>query len=434
MPDRETSAPPERRHFRWRGPVLTVLVVISICIVAGLYLPQTNLVPQAVDFVRALPFVGPDRMAALENAYYDAQDAVTQFIYDRTHAPVVVADVSRTNLTATPVRTPSPSVAPPRALTSPRAPVTHAAPTVIPAAPTVTPTLSASPTPAPLPPIIISDPQAGEGIWTTANLPLGDQKNPPLWHTFYRPDPARPYARVDLVRMDLSQTELTMVQGTNEPRPIDGIRGSGVIPNEVQMSGKLLAAWNGGFLTIHGAYGMMLNRRVILPPRDGFATLAQYADGSLKLGVWGQEITMTPDLVSFRENGPILIDHGVLNDNGLLSWGKSVSGETHIWRSGLGLTADGSLIFAAGNALDAQTLGEALLRAGAVEAMQLDVNAWHVYFFTYTLTPNGLVPTKLNTTMPGPTRVFLTPFDRDFMYLTLKGNAVNKPPLPFASP
>ncbi len=251
-------------------------------------------------------------------------------------------------------------------------------------------------------------------------MPLGDQPNPPLWHTFFRPDPERPYARVDLVHIDLSQTQLTIVPGTSEPRSVDGIRGSGVIPTNVQQGGKLLAAWNGGFLTIHGAYGMMVNRRVILPPRDDFAVLAQYANGSLKLGVWGSEITMTPDLVTFRQNGPILIDHGVLNENGMLAWGKSVSGDTHIWRSGLGLTADGNLLVAAGSSLSAQTLGQALLAAGAVEAMQLDVNAWHVYFLTYALTPQGLVPTKLNAAIPGPSTVFLRPFDRDFMYLTLK--------------
>jgi hypothetical protein len=159
---------------------------------------------------------------------------------------------------------------------------------------------------------------------------------------------------------------------------------------------------------------------LVASPRDGFATVAQYSDGSLKIGVWGQEISMTPDLVSFRENGPILVDSGEVNKNANLSWGRSVAGETHIWRSGIGITADGALLYAAGNSLDAQTLGEALRLAGAVDAMQLDVNSWHVYFYTYQLTVEGLIPTKLDSAIPGPLRLYLTPYDRDFMYLTLR--------------
>ncbi len=249
-------------------------------------------------------------------------------------------------------------------------------------------------------------------------MPLGNQATPPLFHTFYRPDPTRPYVSVDLVWIDPTQTQLTLVPGTSEPRAVDGTHGAGMIPPVVQSSGKLLAAWNGGFLTMHGAYGMMVDRHVILPARPGFAVLAQYANGSMKIGVWGQDIQPTSDLVSFRQNGPILIDHGVVNEQNLAAWGASVSGATHIWRSGIGLTANGALIYAAGNWLSAQTLGQALLRAGAVEAMQLDVNAWHVFFFTYALTPQGLASTKLNAVMPGPSQLYLTPYTRDFMYLT----------------
>jgi hypothetical protein len=268
--------------------------------------------------------------------------------------------------------------------------------------------------------MIVSDPQSGEGVWTTTDLPLGDRPRPPLWHAFYRPDVTRPYARAELVRMDLTQTHLSLVPGVNEPRPIDGKPGTGQIPLAVQDSGKLLAAWNGGFLTLHGAYGMMVDRRVILPPRDGLATLALYGDGRVRLGVWGRDITMASDLVSFRQNGPILVDHGTVNPNALLDWGKSVSGDIYIWRSGIGLAQDGALVFALENAASAQTLGEALQKAGAQEAMQLDVNVWHVFYFSYELNGKGLVPTKLIPSLPGSGQTYLKPNERDFMYLTLR--------------
>jgi hypothetical protein len=409
MSDPVTSSRPPRRHWkRWAAFILLFAFGLLLINSAN----QTDWVPQLVDAARNLPFVGPERVAAMENVYYTAEDAWSKFIYDHTHPAVIVTTGTGANSSVTQVpklstpplgATPAPSLA------------TSGPPT-----PSTSTTGMEYKRPSPLAPLILSDPQVGEGVWTTASMPLGNQPNPPLWHTFYRPDPARPYARVDLVWVDPSQTQLTLVQGTVEPRPVDGVAGTGRIPLAVQSSGKLLAAWNGGFLTIHGPYGMMVNRRIIEPPRDDFAVLAQYADGRVRLGVWGRDITMTADLVSFRENGPILVDHGVVNDNALLSWGKSVSGATRIWRSGIGLTADGGLIFGVGNALSAQTLGEALRSAGTIEGMQLDVNAWHVFFFTYGLTPIGLVPTKLNPAMPGGSQTFLKPYDRDLMYLTLK--------------
>lgn len=419
MPARKKS--PNARGFkRARAFILLILVPLALCLGFGAVSVEMNWVPDIVDFMRGLPFVGPDRVAAMENAVYNAQDAWNQFLYTRTHPPVVIADVEQEHLNSTPTA-PSATPATPVPALSPTivAPV-QVSGTVRTPNPTPVPLPTTIPTPPRLLPLIISDPQPGEGEWISGDMPLGNSKNPPLWHTFYRPDPTRPYARVDLVWIDLSQTQLTMVPGITEPRAVDGTRGAGVIPPAVQSGGKLLASWNGGFLTINGAYGMMVDRRMILPPRDGFATLAQYEDGSMRLGVWGRDITLSPDLVTFRENGPILIDHGILNQDGLLAWGKSVSGETHIWRSGIGFTADGALIYAAGNSLSAQTLGAAMLRAGVVEAMQLDVNAWHVYFFTYTLGDKGSVPTKLDPTMPGPLRMYLTPYDRDFMYLTLE--------------
>ncbi len=415
------------RRARWF--MLGLVLLLALGSIGVPFASQSTLVPQIVDWVRDLPFVGPDRMAALENFYYDAQDAWTQFMYEHTHGPVVVAQIGDEDIQATPVprptRTPS-SLGP---VASARVHTDDAGSgirltLITPGASAPTPAVAKTPTPPPLPksiaPLILSDPQAGEGKWTCTDLPLCNQAHPPIWRTFYRPDPERPYARVELASIDLSQVQLTLVPGTVEPRPVDGIRGAGMIPKEVQSGGKLFAAWNGGFMAMHGAYGMMVDRRVILSPRDGFAVLAIYKDGSLKIGVWGEDIKMTSDLVSYRQNGPILIDHGVLNDQDLLAWGRSVSGETRIWRSGIGLTPEGTLIYAAGPSLSAQTLGEALRRAGATQAMQLDVNAWHVFFYTYTLTPDGLVPQKLSTNIPGPLKLYLTPYERDLMYLTLK--------------
>lgn len=411
MTESESTSPPPKRHLaRWG------LLIVLFALAPGIanYASQTDWVPQLVDAARNLPFIGPDRVATMENVFYTVQDAWNKVIYDNTHGPIVVAEGSQAGLDQSKVAKPDgPSSALPSQDKSAIVTATSAPGTLSSDSTVYSP-------PKPILPIILSDPQPGEGIWTTANMPLGDTARPPMWHTFFRPDPERPYAHADLVWVDLSRTELTLVQGTVEPRPIDGIKGTGQIPLDIQKSGKLIAAWNGGFLTLHGAYGMMIDRRIIAPPRDGYGVLAQYTDGSVRVGVWGKDISMTPDLVSFRQNGPILIDHGEVNQDASLTWGRSVSGGTRIWRSGIGLTARGELIFGIGDSLDAQTLGEAMRQAGADEAIELDVNAWHAFFFTYQQTPAGTVGSKLDASIPGPSQLYLKPYGRDFMYLTLK--------------
>lgn len=54
-----------------------------------------------------------------------------------------------------------------------------------------------------------------------------------------------------------------------------------------------------------------------------------------------------------------------------------------VWRSGVGITADGNIVYAMGPALSVRTLAELLHRAGAVRAMELDINTEWVSFMTY---------------------------------------------------
>lgn len=85
------------------------------------------------------------------------------------------------------------------------------------------------------------------------------------------------------------------------------------------------------------------------------------------------------------------------------------------WRPGLGLTADGKSLLA-------HTLALALQSAGAVYAMQLDVNSAWVVFATYEVrNPDADPPTllghKLMKGMGGPNGLFMYPYQRDFIYL-----------------
>jgi hypothetical protein len=269
--------------------------------------------------------------------------------------------------------------------------------------------------------LILTPALAGEGEWSADALPGPTAASwpAPLVKTFLRPDPARPYAVVTLVAIDLRQVRLHVVDGTSEPAS----GGPGVVPAASQQDGVLLAAFNGGYKAADGHYGLMTGGRTYLPPQPGAATLALYADGTVALGAWGTPAIPTQGLIAYRQNGDALIADGVINPSTRTdgyAWGAPILANIYTWRSALAMTSSGVLIYAAGNAVSANTLARALLDAGAVSAMQLDINPTWVRFDTYSQASSGgsLVAHKLRADMYGGPTQFLTPYPRDFMYIT----------------
>ena len=85
-----------------------------------------------------------------------------------------------------------------------------------------------------------------------------------------------------------------------------------------------------------------------------------------------------------------------------------------VWRTGVGIDRRGNVIYAAANDQTVVTLAHILQRAGAVRAMQFDINPyWHT-LITYThrhgLVPNEVVPNPMQ-----PATRYLVPDDRDFV-------------------
>ncbi len=241
-------------------------------------------------------------------------------------------------------------------------------------------------------------------------------------------DPTRSYAGIVLVRLDLKQLQLHMMPGTTEPSHApsvaSGLPNRGVIPLSDQAN--LVAGFNGGFKAVNGQYGMMVNGVTLLPPQPGLATLAIYQDGHVALGVWGQDIGPSPDIIAFRQNCPPLIQNGQINpqvniENQAL-WGNTIGNKQVAWRTGLGLSQDGRyLIYAVGNATSVPTLAYALQQAGAYNAMQLDINRPFARFVTYNRTglqTSPLQAVPLLNQMESDPALYLVPHTRDFFYLT----------------
>jgi hypothetical protein len=279
----------------------------------------------------------------------------------------------------------------------------------------------------PLPPMkpVISPTIHGEGIWTVQGMAPAPYNYLPLdAKAFFRPDPSYPYAIVTLLQFDTRFISLHLVAGTIEPGGPRGVRGPGVIPAVDQKGNVLLAAFNGGFKYADGQYGLMVNGTVYVPAQPGAATIAVTKEGKILLGAWDVDPRLNsnnPDLGAWRQNASLLINKGVINpltQDGA-AWGGTILNSAYTWRSGLGLTANGTLVYAAGDALTALTLGQALHAAGAMMAMQTDINPFWVRAFLYNHDlGKPLTITKLNPSMQGSGTEYLYGTERDFFYLT----------------
>jgi hypothetical protein len=106
--------------------------------------------------------------------------------------------------------------------------------------------------------------------------------------------------------------------------------------------------------------------------------------------------------------------------------------QIYVWRSGLGVTADGALVYVGGPGLNITDLADLLVRAGAVRAMELDINTDWVNLSTYQPpSPTGPATpadgTELLPSMTGtPGRYFEPWWARDFITMS----AVTAAPTP----
>jgi hypothetical protein len=389
------SRPHPKRRYRlgWRvaSAALGILLLAGLAAGEALY-SNPALLPQAVDMARAI--FGPSAVAQIESWAFQAQDSLRQARYQATGA------AAHTQWAA-------PPAAPPRPHQS----------TVAPSVPAPAPAPTALPGPA------VSPVETNLVIWAPFVYTADGQ--PALERALVSPDPTRPYVETALVRMDLRATQLHLVAGTQEPISSAHVARPGVIPAVDRKASRLLAAFNGGFKAANGEFGMYANGVTLLPPSDGLATLAIYRDGHARIGVWGGDMTATPDMIAYRQNCPLLLDGGKLteqaNSDDPALWGKTVKNRIATWRSGLGLSADGRyLIYAAGDGLTVPSLAQALAWGGADRAMQLDINSWWARFVTFAPSGSRLVAQKLLADMVGDARQFLVPDTRDFFYLTAR--------------
>jgi hypothetical protein len=299
----------------------------------------------------------------------------------------------------------------------PKGGVPKTLPTVVPPAPvtaTATQRTSDKPTPVHL---LVTTPVAGEGIWQpTGRTPGGA---PVLYTTFMRPDDVHTSLVTGLAWIDTSRVRFELWSGTQEP---GGPGWTLQAPIPVGVRGDLLAAFNSGFKLADSRGGYFAEGRTVRPLVNGKASMVFHADGRLDVGQWGRDVSMAPDVVGVRQNLVLLVDNGQaapdLGVDSLSRWGFTPGNRTLVWRSGVGVDAKGHVIYAAGNGLSVQSLANVLVAAGAVRAMELDINSTWTHFFSYhddPSVPGGTASVKLLPDMNAPADKYFHPSSRDFV-------------------
>jgi len=331
-------------HFDWAGPLLA-------------------------NSLRAV--FGDDNVARLEDFVYGAEDRVNRLV-KKNEPPKAYWQVPGTASAAA-------SAAASGAALASAAPVAEAPPN------------SEAFHPANPGPALKEWSAPGDGEWLGLNDARHPGEAPRMYKTLLHPDKGRSWAEVFVVAIDLKQVLLYPVLGTQEPQPdSDEARAyqrDGKIP--VDRQDTLVAAFNGGFMTEHGGYGMKLDGVTIAKPKPRACAIAQYKDGSLHIGSWAALGSNETDMVWFRQTPECMFENDKLHAGlqagaGLRKWGSTVDGETVIRRSAIGLNAERSVLYVAiTNHTSARVLAEGLHHAGASDIAQLDVNWSYPKFVTF---------------------------------------------------
>jgi hypothetical protein len=320
----------------------------------------------AVDTLRAVPWVGPDRVARLEKVWFDLNDWAARTAYR------IAGDDQQAF--AEEVATGTAAKATQDLPGWPPAPI----------APKLKPGLS------------------GEGRWTPVDdgIFTPDVAGPPLFYTtFLRVDPERRFAPVFITAWDPARVGLRMMAGVQEPQSTTGLRGAGEVPRKPGPGddvSRLVAAFNGAFQALHGEWGMVLDKMTFLPPLPYGATVAVMDDGTVAMGTWPDPIGDLPDgMRDLRQNLHPLVEGGVVNAYKRKWWGgvaPNADDQVFTQRTGLCLTKGGKLMYLWGENQSPERLGEAMLAAGCDYGMHLDMNAGHCGFEFYRVDKAGEQP------------------------------------------
>jgi hypothetical protein len=272
-----------------------------------------------------------------------------------------------------------------------------------------------------LPPLRVT--ADGEG-WHPVIRTAGEQ--PMVYTALLQPDQRHRSVVVGTALLRSSAVHAHLMPGTAEP-PATGSAGR-VPPAD---SPNVVAAFNSGFKMSAHPGGFFLDGKAVRELVDGKASAVIDDQGRLTIGQWGRDVAMSPHVRAVRQNLALIVENGRpvpgLDRNTDLRWGSARNQLQYTWRSGLGVTSRGDVLYLAGDQLNLSTLGAALAQAGAMTGMELDIHSGLQFFSAWRDDGSGQPrPQRLLPTMVGPAERYLHPDARDFFYFTTTG-AANPP-------
>ncbi len=202
--------------------------------------------------------------------------------------------------------------------------------------------------------------------------------------------------------MDPQLARAVVVPGTSDPLRTPW--GGQVAPDQRPF---LVASFNGGFKWGDFSGGVIALGASYRDPVLGQASFIAYDDGSYTVGQWGRDNDPAKRVVALRQNLGMLVDAG---------------SPTATMRGAVGIDANGGLIWAGGR-LSPLDLARALVGAGAVRGMELDINPDWVGFNSYDVSADNVAHGHGLFGATGADR-YLHPDGRDFIAVFVRGTVV----------
>lgn len=201
------------------------------------------------------------------------------------------------------------------------------------------------------------------------------------------------------------------------------------VPNALRPS--LLATFNSGFKFRDTDGGFYADGQYGKPLKNGMASLVVDRSGVATVALWGRDAQMTPQVAAVRQNLELIVDGGKpvpgLSGNPAGQWGSARNQFQFTWRSGVGVDAEGRLVYVAGNQLTLTAMASALTAAGVVRGMELDIHGGMVSCNLFRPDVAGSAPRTLVPSMPTAPDRYLSADQRDFFAITARSGALRAP-------
>lgn len=180
---------------------------------------------------------------------------------------------------------------------------------------------------------------------------------------------------------------------------------------------KMVAAFDGAFKLADHVGGYYYLGSEVSPLLPGYATLVLYQNGVIRLGKWGRDLHLTPNMLMVRQNLPPFVDNGMPQTkptDSYKTWGFTFNHRWLVNRSALGQLPDGSLIFAYGHNVRPATMAQALASAGVTFAIDLDMNGYFPAGFLYRHANGQVIGARLNPYVVHSPSIYFKVYQKDF--------------------